>query len=228
MHTAALRASSFAWTVDGRPATLADALPGFSAADRVAVVAREPLGAFGAATLLLAAVTAFYAEARAADPAAFDAAAAEDDCLAYPDYFVVHVGRRTGDHGWLEVWPDHKEIVVEDRPEAIAAALADRAVTRLLVPDAPPADDGLTPWTRAGVLRSLRTGLAYAPAGRVAEADVMVTGDAAVAGFVAGALDRSAPWADKTAREAVLARLDGGSPETFRRLSEEAALARLG
>ena len=104
MHTSReLSAASFAITVDGRAADLDAVLPGFTERDRVGVVVRRPLGGAGASLLVLAAVTGFYEEQRRRGEPFF----------IYPDYFVFHAGRPLGDHRKLDIWPSHKEVVVE-------------------------------------------------------------------------------------------------------------------
>jgi len=128
MHTAEeLSSPAFAVRVGGRAATLEDLFPGFVEHDRLGVVVRQPCGAVGASTLILAAVTAFYDAQRAKG----------DGFFIYPDYFLFHVGTRLGDHGMLDVWPAHKEVVVPDEPEALLRAINDRGITRLWSKTAP-------------------------------------------------------------------------------------------
>ena len=52
MHSSReLRSASFAITVDGDPAAVADVLPGFRDGDRLGIVVRRPCGAVGASAL---------------------------------------------------------------------------------------------------------------------------------------------------------------------------------
>ncbi len=139
---------------------------GFDEHDRLGIVIAADDGAAGAATLILATVTAFYDRLRATGEPFF----------AYPDYFALHVGHARGSLRKLDVYPDHKEIVVSADAESIVRALNDRAITRLLVPDRPTGEVELAPETRASAERRIRTALAYSPDGRVAAADVQVTG----------------------------------------------------
>ena len=129
MHTTTLRAEEFTLTVGGRPATVADLFPGFDEHDRLGIVLHADQAAAGAATLILATVTAFYDRLRAQGP----------DFFAYPDYFGFHVGRTRGSLRKLDVFPAHKEVVVAAEAEEILRAINDRAVTRLLVPAGPTA-----------------------------------------------------------------------------------------
>lgn len=221
MHTAeTLTSSSFAITANGREAELADVLPNFGKWDRLGVVVRSPCGALGASGLILAAVTAFYDIQRAES----------EDFFVYPDYYLFHVGRRLGDHKMLDVFPGHKEVVVEDDPEELLRAINDRAVTRLLVEDTVPQEPILERPTLASAWRIV-TALAYSPRGRVDRADVLVAGNDATESYVSAVLDQSG-GVDPEIRDGVrderqgLPR-DGAPVEGYRRLDLDEALGML-
>jgi hypothetical protein len=243
MHTSTkLRSESFAIELDGRPATIADVLPGAGGGGRLGVVVREPHGAIGASTLLLAAITAFYDAERARS----------DDFYIYPDYFLFHVGRPHGDHSMLDVWPAHKEVVVPDDPDAILDAINDRAITWLLVPDGEPAEPPRGREALASARERIVAALSYAPGGRVEDGDVRIAGDDITDSYVDAVLDPDAvvaaleeaanPYALEIRQRAaevtpeVRAQLrasrgrlrDNGRPlETYRRLTLDRALASL-
>lgn len=172
MHTTVLRSDEFAITVDGRPASLGDVLPGFDEHDRLGIVIHDRLGAAGAGSLILAAVTAFYDGLRAAGEPFF----------AYADFFAFHVGVDHGTLRKLDVYPAHKEVVVANDAEQILQAINDRGVTRLLVPEAPfaaaPPEPVVERETLHSAQRRIRTALVYSPTGQTAEADVLVRGSA--------------------------------------------------
>ena len=172
MHTTALRSDGFAIRVDGRPASLDDVFPDFDEHDRLGIVIHEALGAAGAGSLILAAVTGFYDRLRATG----------EEFFAYADYFAFHVGAEHGTLRKLDVWPPHKEVVVPNDAERILEAINDRGVTRLLVPDAPPgaqpAEPDLDRETRHSAERRIRTALVYSPTGQTPGADVLVRGSA--------------------------------------------------
>ena len=144
MHTTALRSQDFEIAVDGRPGALTDVFPGFTEDDRLGIVIHQHLGAAGAGSLILAAVTAFYDHLRATGEPFF----------AYADYFAFHVGADHGTLRKLDVYPAHKEVVVANDAEEILQAINDRGVTRLLVPEVataertPSAEPELQPETR--------------------------------------------------------------------------------
>jgi hypothetical protein len=220
MHTATeLSSSAFAIEVAGRRGSIHEVFPGFTDRDRLGVVVRRPCGAIGASALILAAVTAFYDVQREKH--------GPDGFFIYPDYFLFHIGERWGNHGMLDIWPSHKEVVVGDDPEELLRAINDRAVTRLLVEDQHPRDPRLKRESLASARARIVTALAYCAHGRVAEPDVTVTGNRVTESYVDAVVERSDGSRDEI--EAARRRLleDGVPVETYRRLTLDEALARL-
>lgn len=222
MHsTRDLSSDAFTISTDGRPGDLESLLPGFGARDRLGIVAREPCGALGASALILAAVTAFYDSQRASG----------EDFFIYPENFVFHVGRPLGNHGWLEIWPSHKEVVVADDPEALLEAINDRAVTRLVLPDREPRAPALRRETLASARAGIRTAIAYAEDGGVALADAEIVGNAVTESYAATVLEQST-GIPEDARQRVAtrrrARVRGAAaPEAYRRIGLDEALTLL-
>lgn len=222
MHTAEeLSSPGFAIQLDGRDAALDDLFPGFVEQDRLGVVVRHPCGAVGASTLILAAVTGFYDAQRAKG----------EEFFIYPDYFLFHVGARLGDHGMLDIWPSHKEVIVADEPEALLRAINDRGITRLVVEDRAPGEPRLERESLASARNRVATAVAYSPTGRLPDADVLVGGNDLTESYVAAVLEQSSLLTSSARDELVLARRalhEGGVPvERYRRLSLDDALARL-
>ena len=245
MHSSReLRSSSFEIEVGGVPTPLEELFEGFREQDRLGVVLTQPCGAVGASALITATITAFYDIQRARGP----------DFFVYPDYYLFHVGRPLGDHGRLDIWPRHKEVVVPSGADRVLEAINDRAVTRLVVEDGaagePPSDPGALASARARI----ETCLAYSPSGRVEDADVRISGNPVTEGYVEGILDPEARIArlraegnderadaiaaragevDRDSRQRVLAGRralaeDGVPVETYRRIGLDEAFGRLG
>jgi hypothetical protein len=216
-----LRSAAFDVTLDGAPATVLDVLPGFVAADRVGIVVRRPCGVVGASALLLAAVTAFYDVQRAQ----------AEDFFVYPDYFVFHVGRRLGRHNRLDIWPPHKEVVVDDEPEDVLRAVNDRGITRLLVEDGAPGEGAFARETLASARARIVSALAYSPKGRTPDADVSIASNDVAESYVAGVLEQSRdlPAGERDRIAAARAHLvEGDRPvETYRRVALDEALGLL-
>lgn len=221
MHSSKELASEmFAFSIGGRPGSLAGVFPGFDGRDRLGIVARSPGGALGASALIMATITAFYDLERARSQTFF----------RYPDYFVFHVGTAVGSYAMLDIYPDHKEVAVPaGDPEALLRAINDRAITRLLIEEASPGTPDFGRATRASV--GLRDALAYAPDGRGRDADVTVRGNAAVERYVEAVIAGMSPLAEEARarlRAARAAILDGaGAVERYRRLAPDEALALL-
>jgi hypothetical protein len=224
MHTATeLSSTDFAIRVDGRHGSLHDVLPEFGEPDRIGAVLRHPCGALGASALILAAVTGFYDVQRAKG----------GEFFIYPDYFLFHVGGPLGDHGMLDIWPSHKEVVVADDPEDLLRAINDRGITRLLVEDRTPPDAraAFERESLASARNRILTALAYSPTGRAAGGDVLVAGNGVTESYVTAVLKESSQVPARTRDEIALARRalyeDGVPVESYRRLTLDDALARL-
>lgn len=245
MHSSAeLEDSSFSVAIGSNHGLrVDDVFAGFGERDRLGVVVRKPLGALGASTAILAAVTAFYDVQRACG----------EEFFIYPDYFLFHVGRRLGDHNMLDVWPDHKEVVVPDDAEEILRAINDRGVTRLLVEERAPAERSFERESLASARARIVTALSYSPDGRVPGGDVQITGNEVTERYVASLLDPDALARDAQGsgleayarlvrarapevtreerdriRQARTALVENGRPvETYRRIELEDALRML-
>src|SRR5918996_326819 len=215
MHSSReLTSSSFEISVDGAPARLEDLFEGFGEHDRLGVVVRHPFGAVGASGLITATVTAFYDIQRSRGPGFF----------IYPDYFLFHVGGPLGDHGMLDVWPRHKEVVVPEEPERILEAINDRAITRLVVEDGEPGEPAFEREALASARARIVTCLAYSPAGRVENPDVRIAANGVTEGYVEQIL--GSEGGRLLARQDLL---EGGVPvETYGRIARDEALERLG
>jgi hypothetical protein len=222
MHSSQeLESSMFDIRVGGREQRLVDLFEGFEEQDRLGVVVRRPFGAVGASALITAAVTAFYDIQRARG----------EEFFIYPDYYLFHVGRPLGDHSALDVWPGHKEVVTPDAPEAILRAINDRAITRLALEDGEPGSAEFDRESLASARNRIRTCLAYAPAGRVRDADVRMASNDVAEGYVRAALDPEGALAEMAGAEdgggayaqAVAARAGEIDPETRARLRAQRA-----
>jgi hypothetical protein len=185
VHTIGAIGTTFDIDIDGRPASLAQLMPGIGDDDRLGLVVTSALGGLGSSALVLALVIDFYAthddQVRALRPGE----------LLYPQHFVFHVERAWGQYSWLDFWPPDKEMVVGTAPADLARALIDRGITRLLIEDATgactPAAIGRS--ERDQLQRQLATCLAYSPTGRVRAADVSITSNPTAERWVEWTID---------------------------------------
>jgi hypothetical protein len=216
VHTTGLASDEFELTIDGRAATIGALFPGFTEHDRLGIVIGADHAAAGAGTLILAAVTAFYDRLRAR----------QGEFFAYADYFAFHVGGERGSLRKLDIYPEHKEVLVADEAEQILRAINDRGVTRLLVGDGPAQSPELGRDTSASARRRIRTAIAYSPSGRVANADVVIKGSAVTESFVEAMLAAGRGPLGRANPRAVLME-DGRPVESYRRITLEDAFGRL-
>ena len=221
MHSAAeLRTEHFTISVDGTESSdISTLFQGFREQDRLGVVVATPGGVTGASRLILAAVTAYYDFQRAKPEHPF----------IYPDYFVFHVGARTGDHNMLDIWPEHKELVTTGDPEQILCSINDRGITRLLVETfgdarAQAPGDSLRlfkKWTLNSALARLRSAVLFSATGRVADADVHITGDATAERYTRESLEETMKLGidvNPGIVERQVVRADVGAAESYRRV----------
>jgi hypothetical protein len=174
VHTSLLRTEAFRVEVDGRPATIDEVFPSWEPNDRVGVVMFSPLGAVGASLLLQLAIARFYEERRAAGMR--EQMVNVPGFLSYADHYLFHVGGRHGDFSVLDFVPANKEVFVDGAGDELLTSINDRAITRLLIEERPPADPDLEPSAVDSALRRVRSTLVYARTGGAAGADVRVTG----------------------------------------------------
>lgn len=224
MHTMeTLIYEDFNIEINGHVAQLEDILPGFNENDRIGIVVREPGGGMGASGLIMAAVTRFYD---------FHRQRLRDESnkpRIYPEFFIFHVGKRHMNHSWMDIWPPHKEVVVEDDPEQILEAINDRGITRLLVEDIKPltACVFLKETTYSAEHRIVNA-LAYSPSGRVKNADVNIMSCLAAEGYVLDSLNLSEELIEEVKEQLRQGRkplfVNGRVKETYRRIEVGDAL----
>lgn len=185
MHVATdIRKDMFNISIRGNPVDTDEVLPDWSLRDRLGIVIREPWGSLGASLLMQLCALLHY-EARPERRAS---------SAQYPQIYVFHIGQMHGDHSSFDVWPPRHEVLVEDNPAALLAAINDRAITRLAVPDIRPHSTdflhaALNGWSDESViLENLATAWAYDSSGIVASCDLRIQSSSAE-------LERMSTWA---------------------------------
>lgn len=186
MHTTTtLVPDDFSFIIDQKEATFEDVFPNFTKHDRIGIIVSEKGGSIGASALIMAAITRFYDFYR---PNLGDK---HGETWIYPDYFVFHIGKQHLDHFWMDIWPPHKEVVVEDDPEQILEAINDRAITRLLVEDIKPVQGKFLKETLTSAKERILTTIAYSPTGRVEKGNIQVMSCAQAEHYVTKTLKRT-------------------------------------
>ncbi len=165
MHSSTLRGTDFALTLEGAPVSHADFFDGFARTRRLGVLCPSPLDGLGAAALVMAHVTAFYDDYRAAG----------GEFFAYPDFFTLQRAPGTANYSMLDIWPNRKNVSVGPEPGDAADALTDRGVDVLLVPEGGTREPELQPVQEAALHRLVRDCYLYGPGGAVDEPDLLVS-----------------------------------------------------
>ncbi|WP_339226167.1 hypothetical protein NSQ77_11705 [Oceanobacillus sp. FSL K6-2867] len=159
----------YEFELDGQASSLEEIFPNFNADDRIGVVTLTPGGTMGANALIMSALTRFYDFYRE------ELGDEAGKLRIYPDYFVFHVGKLQMNHTMVDIWPPHKDVIVEvDDPEQILEAINDRGITRLVVEDIPATTPTFLRETVSSAKRRIVSALAYSPSGRVENADVTI------------------------------------------------------
>jgi hypothetical protein len=186
MHSSReLSSSSFETEVGGVAATLEELFEGFREQDRLGVVLTQPCGAVGASALITATITAFYDIQRARRPNFF----------IYPDYYLFHVGGRSGTTGGstsgrgTRRWSCRPEPTACSRPSTTAPSRGSS------VEDGAAGQTPSDPGALASAHARVETCLAYSPSGRVEDADVRIASNQVTEGYVEAILDPEARMA---------------------------------
>ncbi|MFV3076033.1 hypothetical protein [Niveispirillum fermenti] len=166
MHVATLlKPEMFDVEIDGMAASIAGLFPDWHVHDRFGLVIDEAFGGIGATHLLQAAMTAFYA----VRPSRRD--------IVYPEIYAFHVGRGHGAHAPYDFWPARREVILTTTdPRDVLDAINDRGITRLAVPDRPPAAVEHRPKEGEAAQDRIASAFLYSATGRVAAPDVTITG----------------------------------------------------
>ncbi|TDK64308.1 hypothetical protein E2K98_04965 [Bacillus salipaludis] len=223
MHTRNMMGSNdFDIEVKGQSALLEEIFEGFNEYDRIGVVVRETAGGIGASALLMSAVARFYDFFRP------QLGFKPDQLVIYPQFYIFHVGKKQSSYYYLDIWPPHKEVVVEDEPEQILGAINDRGITRLLVEDIPPVKANFLRETVSAAKHQIITALAYSPTGNVKDSDVKITSCEAAEKCVFDSLQNSKELS-KDVVDGILEyrkklMINGRVTETYRKIDLETAL----
>lgn len=226
MHTTkVLNSLDFTIKINGQEGVLEDIFPHFNKNDRLGIVVRRPGGGVGASGLLMAAITRFYDFYRPLlgnEP---------DKLRIYPDFFIFYVGKRHLNYYWLDIWPTHKEVILEDDPELILEAINDRGITRLLVEDTLPSNKSYLRETISSAESRIVSTLVYSAGGRVDNGDLSIESCSDVEGYVQSTLKISEELTVDVLKQLVMERKalvsNGRVTETYRRIKPSDAILML-
>lgn len=155
-----------------------------------------------------------------------------DKLRIYPDFFIFHIGKRHMNYYWLDIWPSHKEVIVEDDPELILEAVNDRAITRLIVEESDAAPSNFLRETLSSAHHRIVSALAYSPSGRVAHGDITIVSCSKVEEYVQSTIELMEDLSDTEKIEMAWKRNslmeNNRVTESYRRMDVSDAIHRLG
>ena len=158
MHSTAVFASTDFDIVDrGQAMSHARYFSGFARTERLGLFAPDGCEGAGATLLVMACVTAFYDRYREEG----------GDFFAYPDFFSFQRRQPPASYTMFDIWPGHKDVPVPEGANETAAAVTDRGVGILLLPDRPPRNNEFHRVQMASLERNVKRCLLYSEEGQV-------------------------------------------------------------
>lgn len=223
MHTTELmRSEDFSISVNGQKSSIDDIFKDFNKQDRLGIVVSKAGGLAGTSALLMAAITRFYDFHRR------NSGNKEVQSRIYPDFFVFHIGQLHLNTFFLDIWPPHKNVFVEDDPEQILEAINDRGITRLIVEDIDPVEGVFLKETLNSAKLRLKTALAYSPSGRTNKGNIKVESCKAAEEMLISSLNRTESLSDSKRNKIIKQRKNlsqnGKTIETYRTVAVAQAL----
>ncbi|RUX90258.1 MULTISPECIES: hypothetical protein [unclassified Mesorhizobium] len=168
MHVVTLlKANMFDVEIDGKPASIAEALPDWNPHDRFGLVIDDALGGIGATHLLQIAITSFYD----VKPSR------RTELTVYPEIYAFHIGKGYGAHAPYDFWPARREVITSRDHREVLDAINDRGITRLAVPDRQPQEVVHRPKEVDAALDRIVSAFVYSPSGRVSDPDLVISGN---------------------------------------------------
>ncbi|WP_155772510.1 hypothetical protein [Mesorhizobium loti] len=168
MHVVTLlKADMFDVEIDGKPASISQALPDWTPHDRFGLVIDDALGGIGATHLLQIAITSFYD----IKPSR------RTELTVYPEIYAFHIGKGYGAHAPYDFWPARREVITSRDHREVLDAINDRGITRLAVPDRPPREVVHRPKEVDAALDRIASAFVYSPSGRVPDPDLVISGN---------------------------------------------------
>ena len=180
MHTLKeVKSADFEIKLNNKKILLSELFRNFDHIDRVGIVTRSHGGVLGASVLLMRLISAFYDTYRGKK-----LGNQAGKLRIYPEYFIFHVGSLLGSYGQLDIWPPHREVVIEDDTEQLLEAINDRGITRLLIEEGPEYPTTLLRETLSSAESRIVSLLYYSPNGKVANGDVAIENNGSISKFV--------------------------------------------
>lgn len=165
MHTTEeLEGTDFQYQSDGHSVSRDDVMPSIKPTDRVGVVMGAGTDGLGAGNFILSCVIAFYERVKES----------KENLIEYPDYYTFQATADPADYRMFDIYPDHKNVIVDPDDEKLLQAINDRAINILLVPDVLPRTPGLDKITQRSTQRVVEDCYLYSPDGVLSESEFSI------------------------------------------------------
>lgn len=165
MHTLdELDRADFRYRSNGREVPRDEVMPSIGIEDRVGVVMDQGPDGIGAGNFILSCVIDFYDTLREH----------KDEFFEYPDFYTFQATTDPADYRMFDIYPDHKNVVVEPDAEAVLRTVNDRAIDILLVPDQFSNPSDIEDVTRRSAQRGIDSCFLYAPGGTLEEPNFVI------------------------------------------------------
>lgn len=177
----------FEFYINNNKVSFEDIFPGFNKQDRIGIVTHSEGGTLGISSLLMACVATYY------EMFNYDDLGNQDNKLRiYPENFIFHVGDLTGNSAQLDIWPPHREVIVENDSEQILEAINDRGITRLLIEEKPETPATLMRESISSAESRIESILMFSPNGKIKNGDIEIRNNGSLSNFAVKSYDESA------------------------------------
>ena len=165
MHSSTLRSEDFTIRHKEDQVKHAEFFSHVTQATRLGVYAPNGTDGVGATTLIMAYVTAFYNCYREQG----------GDFFAYPSYYTLQHTRPLASYTMLDIWPQHKDVWVDQNPLALLDAINNRAIDVLLVPEGSTSNPAFERPQLETARQTIKSCYLYAAGGQTTDAELEIT-----------------------------------------------------
>ena len=165
MHSSEeLCGDDFEITHNGQPVSHQAFFKNHTVDRRIGVVAPNRIDAVGAATLIMAYITAFFDRYREVG----------HEFWAYPDYFAFQGAEPLASYAMLDISPDHKSVAATGDHISRLNAINDRAVNVLIVPEGEETPRDYEKPQMESARRNIKECYVYSFTGQIQNADTII------------------------------------------------------
>ncbi len=165
MHSSSLRSHDFHLKWQGCDICHETFFGDFTRTHRLGIFAPNGCEGAGTIALVMAYITAFYNCYRSESETFF----------AYPDFFTFQHKDPAANYSMFDIWPKHKNVQVSNNANETAAAMTDRGINILLVPDRPPQETAFEKVQIEANRRNIKRCFLYSETGQIQHSNLEMT-----------------------------------------------------